>query len=215
MANFFKKHPKLHIFALIAALVAAVGMLASVGTFAWLRYTRSLHTVTLVQIPTLSLKGASTDTLVMDIGDIDVESSGKKENVFRVTAGIDTNYIIQLAHTTNIPLTYTIYPVEEGGSNQVVEGNVTYSYGTPLAGGYLNQDSSGLANSSLHSETYGSYQNVQKNAEPLYWQSDVQTSDGEDTYYVLVISWGSGLKNDKETDMIYLTVGMGGANETQ
>lgn len=88
---------------------------------------------------------------------------------------------------------------------------------------------------SVHNESYKqsgnsvySADNVQKNAEPLYWHSelidllaldenddptidtmsDVEKDEGDFTrYYVLHIDWaGKGLRNNKETDMVYITV---------
>ena len=57
----------------------------------------------------------------------------------------------------------------------------------------------------------------QKYAEPVYWQTSspitadntLYDEDNEErafrNYYVLRVSWGSDVKNDKETDMIYIT----------
>ena len=79
-------------------------------------------------------------------------------------------------------------------------------------------------------KTYGTDINVQVNANPVYWQSVQQEYNESDytesigrtyvRYYVLEIDWtppegaGSNLKNDKETDMIYLTVGNVAPNES-
>lgn len=219
------KKLRLRILVLAAALIAVTGVLATVGTVAWLRHTRSLSTATLIKIPTLSLKGSQTDQLIASIGDLDVEQDTSKKMVFRVYSAVGTNYFVQLAHTTNIPLTYTIYPVtgtseEAAGSGlAVTEGSVSYYYdgATPLAGGYLNRGADGLATDALFAATFGEgypRDNVQINTNPLYWRSEQQTSKEENTYYVLEISWGAGLKNNKETDMIYLTVSMGGSNAT-
>lgn len=197
---------------LLAALAVVIMLLTAAGTLAWLSYERTVQTVTTVQMPTLSLKGSSDNTLPIDIGEIDVSTAGSKASMFRVVSNPGTSYLVQLAHTTNIPFTYVIYPVFEEGANQITEDGTSYRYGTALRGDYLNRSDS-IADSSLHSATYGSYANVQKNAEPLYWQSETQVSNestGED-FYVLVVSWGNGMENDKETDMIYLTVGIVGA----
>jgi hypothetical protein len=88
---------------------------------------------------------------------------------------------------------------------------------------------------SVHDQSYEksdktvySEDNVQKNAEPLYWHSNVVLlyDSGETTanpldkinddekevgeftrYYILHIDWADkGLKNNKETDMVYITV---------
>ena len=85
-----------------------------------------------------------------------------------------------------------------------------------MAGKFLNTDDSKIANSSLHDKSYGEYNSVQKNAEPLYWQNTdpIQPTVGaNDTsfvdYYILEVSWNSAtIQNDKETDIVYLTAGM-------
>ena len=69
-----------------------------------------------------------------------------------------------------------------------------------------------------HDTTYSDNATVQKNAEPLYWQSTSLVSNGNDGIdnYVLVVSWTKDDSvTDKETEMIYLTAGLGGySNET-
>lgn len=196
---------------LVVSLAVSIVLLVATGTAAWLTYERSLQTVTAIEVPTLSLKGSSDDTLPIDIGQIDVSSPGSKATMFRILTTPGTGYLVQLGHTTNIPLTYTIYPVSDTGTNTVTENGITYHYGAALSGSYRNRSGS-IANSTLHGATYGSYNNVQKNAEPLYWQSETQASDSGEDFYVLVVSWDSGLENGKETDMIYLTAGIGGAD---
>lgn len=199
---------------LLAVLAVAIMLLTAAGTLSWMSYARTLQSVTTIEVPTLSLKGCNSVTLPIDIGEIDASTPGSKVSMFRVESTLDTGYLVQLAHTTNIPLSYVIYPTAEGGTSQITEGGETYSYGAPLSGRYLNRDGA-VANGSLHEITYGSYGNVQKNAEPLYWQSDPLVSNSVDgvDYYVLVVSWGGGMENNKETDMIYLTAGIGGAGE--
>lgn len=189
---------------LIAVLAVAIMLTLAAGTLAWLRYDRSLQTATMIQVPTLSIRGSTDDAIPIDLGEIDVSGAGSKAVIFRVVSNPSTRYLVQLAHTTNIPLTYTIYPAStDGTGSSVTEHGVTCYYSTVLSGAYLGTQ---------HEATYGAYKEVQNNAEPLYWQSEVQTSNAEgNDFYVLVVSWSGGLQNDKETDMIYLTAGIGGA----
>lgn len=192
---------------LIAVLAVAIVLTLAAGTLAWLRYDRSLQTATMIQVPTLSIRGSTDDAIPIDLGEIDVSGAGSKAVIFRVVSNPGTRYLVQLAHTTNIPLTYTIYPAStDVTGSSVTEHGVTCYYSAALDGAYLGQ------NGTQHEATYGAYGNVQNNAEPLYWQSEVQTSNAEgNDFYVLVVSWSGGSKNDKETDMIYLTAGIGGA----
>ena len=50
----------------------------------------------------------------------------------------------------------------------------------------------------------------QKNAEALYWQSDTLTViDNKDPfcdYFIIRVKWNENVQNNKETDMVYLTV---------
>lgn len=49
-----------------------------------------------------------------------------------------------------------------------------------------------------------------KNAEALYWQSDTLTViDNKDPfcdYFIIRVKWNKNVQNNKETDMVYLTV---------
>lgn len=195
---------------LIIALIATVLLALMAGTLAWLTYVRRLQTATLVDMPNLIIQGPyGADSAPIELGDIDVTDGSSRQYVFSISAINADYYKLQLAHTTNIPFHYTIYPAKlDGNTGTVVEvAGHNYTYSKPLAGGYLNQDATtGIANSSKHTESYGDYTFVQENVEPLYWQSSiVQVVDARD-YYVLDVSWKPPLTNNKETDIIYLTV---------
>ena len=202
MSRRFPKKPGRFAPVLIAVLAAAVLLSALGGTMAWLRYARSLHTLARIQVPSMTLTGPQGEsTLPVALGDMDLSQPGSKESIFRIASNKGTHYILQLAHTTNLPLNYTIYKLSSASDT---------SRGTALAGSYRNLSGT-LADGTLHSATYGDYSQVQKNAQPLYWQSGVQTSSGEE-FYVLVVTWDAGA-NNKETDMIYITAGIGGDYE--
>ena len=210
---------------LIAAMVlmAAVGL--SVTAYAWFTNRRSLNTITKINAPTsLSIgAGAKEDSVYIDMGGIDVEKGNSKRFVFCVFSD-DTvgSYKIQLAHTTNIGFGYTIYKSAENGASADYDVLYTdqsslnhyYKKNGALSGRYLNKAvDSDIANDSLHDKSYGDYSVVQKNAEPLYWQSEVidPIQSGERSfvdYYILEVSWDNTVKNDKETDMVYITAGM-------
>lgn len=212
--------------ALIAAVVALVALVA-IPTYAWLTYQKTLKTVTEVNVPNELRIGAGHLQAVteLDLSNIDVSGPAQSFDLVFCVHSNGTNfrdYILQLAHTTNIGFTYTIYPamkgIVEGKSTLTYLGN-TYSFdptGASLSGGYLNQDGT-LAQSSgfYHKKTYadlnnsgGTYDSVHKNAEPLYWKSNQIKPGSADRnqidYYVLHISWDSTVQNDKETDLVYL-----------
>lgn len=177
---------------LALALVLAALISAAAGTLAWLQYKRSLQTMTRIQFSTLELKGITEDSIPIDLGEINMKYADKKEMPFRVIANAGTKYILQIGHTTNLPLSYEIFPLDSNGSKGE---SVT-----------LNR---------ITTQTYSDGEKVQPNAEPVYWQSTPILSTGEDTY-VLIISWEDSDVIDKDTEMIYLTAGLGGyeTNET-
>lgn len=205
---------------LVLALIATAVLAVMVGTLAWLNYNRRLQTATLVDMPNLIIRGPyGSDSVPIELGDIDVTAGEYYRCVFSITASKADAYRLQLAHTTNLPFTYTIYPATLS-EQQPADGNFVkasgnyYSYSAAMGGNYLNKDATtGLAitdknnTNSKHGITYGDYDNVQKNAEPLYWQSaSVEVESANRDYYVLEIKWKPGLTNNKETDMVYLTV---------
>lgn len=187
---------------LLLALVAAAVLAAAVGSLAWLRYTRSLQTYTKVQVPVLTIVGKDPSSMIIDLGDIDVEDgSFSKQYEFGIQSTMDTKYWLQLAHTTNIGLRFSIYTAD-----------ASFNKGAALSGSYLNlnTDDPPLADNTYHEKTYGQYTIVQKNAEPLYWQSyqmDIEKANPQ--HFILEISWDS-IENNKETDMVYLTAGISG-----
>ena len=203
---------------LALALVLAALIVAAVGTLAWLRYYRSLQTMTLVQVTDLALEGPAENTLAIDLGDIDAKG-GPRYYVFGVNAHLLDSCQIQLAHTTNIDLSYAIYYAEKVTNPVDAEGPYagnTYfkKTGGPISGNYVSNGTSQTDHS-----TYDKSDLVQTNAIPKYWVSseEVHVTSGSISYFLLEVTPGSDVENNKETDMIYLTVGSvtgGGTTET-
>ena len=197
------------------ALALVILAAAALGTLAWMRYARSLQLMTKISLPILTIQGSPGSSMAMDLGDIDVESGNIRSYVFGIKSSQATSYRLQLAHTTNIPFTYTIYPANlDSGEHSCIEYGTSFYYSDSLDGAYLNDVKGGSrlvaetgSGAELHQKTYNDYSPVQTYAEPLYWQSTASLSITPNVidYYVLVVSWES-LKNNKETDMVYLTV---------
>lgn len=217
-----KKHFSIKLRYLVLFLILLALLLAAVGTVAWMRYIRSLQTVTMVQVTDLSLVGPDKNTLAIDLGDLDVSTERSKEYVFGVeSVGLET-CTIQLAHTTNIPFQYEIYKATKNdtssGGNEVLAAGSYFSYGDKIKGkedNYLNGTTIASQGDRFFTSTYekkeGISYSVQKNAAPLYWQSgNVDIKEDGTTYFILKVIWGDNLSNNKETDMVYLTVGTGG-----
>lgn len=211
---------------LAAFAMTAVILAGSATAYAWFTYQRKISTITKINAPTALIIGAGEkeSSQNIDIGEINVEDETKKKDfVFCVYSDDSVSkYKLQLAHTTNIDFTYTLFPAQEQSGGTDAEytdesGNVhNYSKsGSALTGAYLNLNSDGkTANDSLHKESYESYNKVQKNAEPLYWQTSEainptkNNGQGFVDYYILEISWNDDVLNNKETDMIYITAGI-------
>ena len=206
----------------IWAVASAALVLLAVPVLAWLYMQRSMETITEIKKPEiLSIKaGDMQDIEKLELGTIDVSGDQKsKDVVFCVySAEAGKSYYLQLAHTTNIGFTYSIYK----SSSPIEGGNITYlgkqyQQGDLLSGGYLNLADDGKhATNTYHATTYGKYDNVQQAAEPLYWRSDEQetlpeTKEANEefyvNYYILHISWNATVQNNKETDIIYLMAG--------
>lgn len=185
---------------LITLTLAAVVVLTAIaGTRAWLYYHRELGTMTKIHFSELELTGTDTDTVPINLGEINMKETGLKEMPFRVHANPGTKYILQLGYTNNLPLTYEIFTLDsKGNQNELVTLN------------------------SITTQTYSAGEKVQQNAYPEYLQSDARVCStvGQDDY-ILVVSWTITEENkksivDKDTEMIYLTAGIGGyeTNET-
>lgn len=217
---------------ILSALIIIL-LAVSLPIYAWFSNQKGLVTMTKVQSPVALNIGAGNkeNCAYIDMSGIDVEGTYKSKNfVFCVYSDVTRdNYNIQLAHTTNIPFTYKIYKANESETQPSDNSGVIYYDNTDtdthyytkvqeVAGDYLNQNESSTANDSKHDITYGEYESsyVQQNAEPLYWQnSDPIQPSGTGTgfvdYYILEVNWEdqSTIKNNKETDMVYITAGVG------
>ena len=208
----------------VTAIAMALLALLIVPVFGWMYMERSMETMTKINIPYALKLGAGNTRPIqeLELSNIDVSGEQKyKDIVFCVYSSQENReYDLQLAHTSNIGFTYNIYHAakDENGSVNYLKEN--YSQGAELKGRYLNkQADSKYATYEFHEKTYGSYSNVQKSAEPLYWKTTEKqtlnkttsaiTTIDKDTYYyvdyyILRISWDDTVQNNKETDIIYI-----------
>ena len=221
----FRKLEKKKKLQLVIAVSLSVVLLVALPVYAWFTHKRSIALTTKINAPTqLYITAGNKESVAnLEMADIDVEDGTYKDFVFGIGGTDVQQYQIQLAHTTNIPFEYEIYrakSVQEADKDDdtVVyvsdEENKTFYYkidGNKISGHYLNQQGSEiLANSTLHEKSYDTYSNVQKNAEALYWQSvDLSVNDAEKPfcdYFIIRVKWNDKVQNNKETDMVYLTV---------
>lgn len=173
----------------LALALAGTALLALIAsTLAWLNFNRTLQTITRMQMPILWLKESDgeTNATEIELGNLDFSKPGSKEIPFAVYATAKTKYILQLAHTTNLPLSYSLYRKDEN--------NLTLVGFSPKTVG--------------NDYSYGNYGNVQTQAYPVYQQTDQPIEIGRNDvhYFVLKVEWTDTNVSAKETDMIYLTV---------
>lgn len=221
----FRKLEKKKKLQLVIAVSLSVVLLVALPVYAWFTHKRSVALTTKINAPTqLYITAGNKESVAnLEMADIDVENGSYKDFVFGIGGTDVQTYQIQLAHTTNIPFEYEIYRAKSVSETEksaeavvyVSDSDDTFYYDkagdNPISGKYLNRDGSEiLANNTLHEKSYDSYGNVQKNSEALYWQSDALTViDNKDPfcdYFIIRVKWNENVQNNKETDMVYLTV---------
>lgn len=223
----------LAVIAVIAAILLIVGL-----TLSWFLTNKDLSTVGKVDSPAeLKVLGPNqTATEQLDItydADSDITTSDGtvvRRRAFCVWSD-GKGFELQVANTTNISgMTVNVYRVTENDSS--VKGDVVdrdslgklYSWskkGNPIQLTAINPSSDNSAQAAVpgagttNDPTFGSYENVQKNARPLYRYASFGTNasspnviDWPDdkskaTNFIVECTWPEG-QNYKETDMVYL-----------
>lgn len=196
---------------LILALTVAILLIGMAGTFAWMHYARTLQTAARIQVFDLSIVGPTENTLAMNLGEINSKSdTSPRYYVFGVKSNV-LKYWIQLGYTTNNPFSFQIFKATKSDSVSTEPGFVTEA-GVSFKKGELltNPVFFGKNHPATYKKTGGTYDYVQDRAEPFYQQYGPITTIREATqYYILEVQWNAPLV-DKETDMVYLTVGTNG-----
>ena len=207
------------------AAVATLFLMVAVPVYAWLSYTSKIETMTKVQEPpSLDLCAGDGDTVeYFELSNIDLENiqkTGKPQcYVFGVITGNSkTYYDIQLAHTTNIPFTYTLYRAEEAlaSDTDIVTyespvGDKTVNYKRTIESGKtvaepldlvdLNPDEDnedyygrvlGLKGDDFYDLVYDGNDKPEIYAVPIYSQvQELETRDVNHDFYILEIGWAS------------------------
>lgn len=189
-----RNHNRMRWKLLLSVALASIALFAAVAaTTAWLTADRSLTTLTKIDFVTLTLEGQTEDSVPVNLGALTIGEA--KEMPFRIVTKKNAKYILQLAHTTNLPLTYEIYTASEWAqkTTRIKEANAQELQ-------YPDQ-------------TYNTGDHVQTNAQPLYWlaKRTANSKTGID-YYVLVVNWKSGTTAksviNKDTEMVYLSASL-------
>lgn len=185
---------------LVVSVLLTITLLVITPTYAWFSTRKQAATMAKINSPAkLSIKsGYNEDIIQFEMSGIDVGNGserGYQDFVFCVEGEDVSRYNLQIAHTTNINFTYTLYrahsdnggTVEYRDADQVVHryskaAEFIDSENLNAYGGYINAvevDGRLIANSNYTEKSYsdinysdGSGNNhVQYYAEPLYWQT--------------------------------------------
>lgn len=184
---------------LISACLLSISIMVALPVYAWFTNVRQASTVAKINSPAkLSIKAGKAEDIVqfklsgIDVGDD--ETAGSRDFVFCVEGEDISSYNLQLAHTTNIDFTYTLYKAHTDPNGDAIytdsEGHIQkYAKGfefTTTYGDYINKDTDGASGRKIGNDEYTlkSYDNdeqKQKFAEPLYWQtkSPIDANDND------------------------------------
>lgn len=226
---------------LIIAVLLTLAVFFVAPTFAWFSYQRQIATMAKINSPAkLTIKsGHNEDIIQFEISGINVENNNPTRSeyfVFCVEGEDIGTYNLQIAHTTNIPFTYTLYKAHESASGTVAYEGTDGTYHYDLAeqfydnisyrargvyGGYINDSGnvnrtiadSNYSEKSYDSDDYsilGSGTHVQRYAEPLYWQTKESIhSDWVDTNDIQYNEYGVDNPNNRFLNYYVLKVSWG------
>ena len=218
----------------ITVVILAAMLIAATPVLAWFYVKKNLGAYAPVSSPESLYIGAGhrdiENEMFEDIRYLYFDSIDAAKNieywdhVFCVYGKAISHFRIQLAYTTNNQFEYEIYPAvessveSEGAVKYVTHTSTpeTYYYtinGEALAGTALNETTVngkklGVfdTNNTYFSNTYGSYDNLNQYAVPVYWQTTgYQTGDRDAdfvNYYILRVIMNGKNVNDRETDII-------------
>ncbi|MBP5593046.1 MAG: hypothetical protein J6X75_02625 [Clostridia bacterium] len=216
-----------------AILLAVLFFVSSIAVpvYAWLYFGRNVAGYAPISSPESLFIGTGNeeDIKYLYFSGVDISRSQTYMEYVLCVSGEGIQYYgLQFGYTTNNQFTYSLYNATKVDS--YTDGAVVYySHDESVAPSYyvktaeqgqspvaipityLNKAESEeiLATDALHGNTFGSYANVNKYAEPIYWKTtksiSVETGAGLTRqfthYYILRISWEPG-KNNRETDII-------------
>lgn len=217
----------------IAASTLTIALFSAFPVYAWFSYNRNLETITKVKEPgEIIIRAGKSDANAEDadpivnfeMKEIDIEKileTGKPaQYVFSVKPGdYNIKYDLLLAHTTNIPFTYSIYSASavdtKNMSNEEISTLTVYQPGDAIDATYyqkngaaltmkpLNYDNSGTYGRSIakksddyYNNTYDVNDNPEIYAVPVYLRTEKPQRHPENAtdrydYYILEISWDS------------------------
>lgn len=223
----------------IAATTLTIALLSALPIYAWFSNHRILETITKIKEPgEIIIRAGKSDATAEDadpivnfeMKEIDLEKileDGKAaQYVFSVKPGdYNVKYDLLLAHTTNIPFTYSIYSASAVDTDNMSEEEISeltvYQPGDAVDATYykkngdaltlnpLNYDSGTYGrsiakkNDDYYNNTYDEGDNPEIYAVPVYLKTEVPQKHPENAtdsydYYILEISWDSSADTSNE-----------------
>ena len=212
----------------IAIFVIAITVVLTLPVLSWVFLNKQLLAYAPISSPDALYIGAGHRDIEHDTFEsirylyFDSVNAGEEysDHVFCVYGRAISGFKLQLAYTTNNQFIYEVYNAtesttpSEGAVKYVTHSDTpeTFYYsvnGGMIAGSFLNKrevDGEALANGDEHSVTYGTYENVNPYAEPIYWQTDavIRGNSKADfvNYYILRVRTNGNVENDRETDIL-------------
>ena len=212
----------------VIASLLTLALMVGMPVFAWFSSANKMETMTKVKEPeNLDIRAGRYHSIInFELSDINIAAIEKNETaeyrVFSVSAGdYKIPYILQLAHTTNIPFKYSIYhatevptagedtvpykPLYKDPDDPTTDG-ITYYYkiGEKVSLTPLNADSENKTyygreiakkGDAYYNRTYNNNDDAEIYAVPKYLQSDTitPTDKGENAhdFFILKIEWDS------------------------
>ena len=176
------------------AAVLTVAVIIAIPIYAWFAHQRKVATMARINSPAkLEIKsGYAEDIINFKVSGINVETSTYKDFVFCVEGEDVSAYNLQIARTTNIDFTYTLYKAHSIDEAHMISTDVVYEdpektlryyraydefrdvEGAAAYGGYINDDSSvsrTMGTNQYSEKSYDSGDALQYYAEPIYWQT--------------------------------------------
>ena len=181
---------------LMIAIILTLAFVVSVPVLAWFSNQRRIATMARINSPAkLSIRSGYSEEIInfkmsgIDVGEGSV--SGHKDFVFCVEGEDVTAYNIQIARTTNINFTYTLYKAHSVDVSKKQDTDVEYTdendvvryyriaeqfqdiEGSPAYGGYINSNNAVriIGTTNYTEKSYEASDHRQIYAEPLYWQT--------------------------------------------
>ena len=190
----FRKLPTSKKAQLVVSVVLTIAIFISIPVLAWLANKKQAATMAKVNSPAkLSIKSGKAEEIIQfEMAGIDVGNgteAGSEDFVFCVEGEDVSKYNLQIAHTTNINFTYTVYKAhtDDNGTVSYIDKDLNVQHYAKAAkfvdtanehayGGYINAttvDGRVIANNNYNEKSYTSSNDnhIQYYAEPLYWQT--------------------------------------------